>query len=164
MSGPVIDLDPVVPLPNVTRLLWGWAAGQAEVTALIGTAPLRLWTRLPAGKPAPSEPFLIARRTGGVPHVRRPLRFDSPRVDFHAYGGSDNDALRLAETWRAVLSARFHGLIEAAGERAVVDEVRWVLSPQDLADVDLEGESGGARPRYLTSAVFVLHLPHDAAG
>lgn len=157
----IIDPGPIVPLPDVTRLLWGWAASQAEVTALIGDDPLRLWTRLPGGKPPGNDPFLIQRRTGGFPNVARPLRFDSPRVDFHAYGGSDRDALRLAETWRAVLSARFIGLIEAAGERAVVDGVRWVMSPQDVADTDLV-EGGVARPRYLSSAVVTLHLPHDA--
>lgn len=155
----VADLSPIVPLPDAVDILRRWLVAQAEFTS---RAAQRAWSEVPRTKPAGDERFVLLRRTGGTPPLARPLRFDTPRIDVHAYGGTKAQALELAEVIRSLISARFIGLVEFGALRVVVDGVRWLLSPQDLPDDDLAGEGGGARPRYVTSLVVDLHLPHDA--
>lgn len=111
----------LITAPDVRQLLRGWLKDQPEVTALCGG---RVWSRVPATKAWPA--VKIERPAGGPLYghgnfVHRPLL----QLSCYSTPSTPSDAIELADTIIAVMTARFNGPITAGPLSAAISDLRF---------------------------------------
>ncbi|WP_411094323.1 hypothetical protein [Streptomyces sp. 021-3] len=122
---------PVVVMPDAVAVVTGY------LRAALATAgePVPVVSRVPNPRP---PRFVRVERIGGT---RQTVVSDRPRLDFHAWAGTEADAADLAELVRALVAA-----IPGVHDGVTVYWAREVGGPQWLPD-DVSGT-----PRYAFAA------------
>lgn len=141
-------MSELVLLPDVERVVALLLGAHADVQALVGAEPLRVFTVTP--KDVGDDPFVLVQRTGGEPVVGRPLVLDDAELQLSAYGGTKRAAHAIARTVQAVLAELVgtvdDGMFEGHVTGTTLGALRW-LPDESFAP---------ARPRYVLDAgVFV---------
>lgn len=140
-------------LPDIELLLRTYLAGVAGISAIVGAderGQVRVYTRHPS--PPPSGPYLLVRRLPSPPANRSPLWLDAAAVQLDAYGGTQRQANRLAETARQQLDG-FPAATHSEGVITGVDHGAFGYIP----DPDQLTERGNARERYIVGATVYAH-------
>lgn len=127
---------------DVERLLYGWASGHVDITALVSQ---RIYTVLPDSKTFPLLRFVLIDEQG----LSEPILYlTSSLIQWEAYGGSKTQARAIADAFREAVSD------DLPGEYAlgVITGARHV-SFGYLPDPDLDPN----KPRYVGTVEIFAH-------
>lgn len=140
-------------LPDLELVVRTYLAGVTGIAALVGVddqGTTRVYTRHPS--PPPPTPYLLVRRLPSPPANRSPLWLDAGAIQLDAYGGTQRQANRLAETARNALDDLPAATI-SEGVITGVDHGAFGYLP----DPDQLTERGNARERYVIGATVYAH-------